>query len=69
MISAQGSLDGIPVALMEEMLIKLSVISTKLFGIPELVEHEVSGFLAEFGNKDELVEAIVKLIDDEELSD
>ncbi|GAB4339981.1 MAG: glycosyltransferase family 4 protein [Calditrichia bacterium] len=45
--TARGDLEGIPVALMEAMAIGLPVVSTKQSGIPELVEHEVNGFLVE----------------------
>jgi glycosyltransferase involved in cell wall biosynthesis len=43
--TANGLREGIPVALMEAMACGLPVISSRLSGIPELVEHGVSGIL------------------------
>jgi colanic acid/amylovoran biosynthesis glycosyltransferase len=43
--SRSGNQEGIPVALMEAMAMGLPVISTFHSGIPELVEHNISGFL------------------------
>ena len=51
-----GDMEGIPVALMEAMAAGLPVISTVHGGIPELVEHGISGLLA--------VEADVKSLRD-----
>jgi colanic acid/amylovoran biosynthesis glycosyltransferase len=42
-----GDMEGIPVAIMEAMAMGLIVLSTFHSGIPELVEHEYSGFLVE----------------------
>lgn len=44
---ASGDMDGIPVVLMEAMSCGVPVVSTRISGIPELVEHEVTGLLAE----------------------
>lgn len=41
-----GDMEGIPVALMEAMAAGVPVITTDHSGIPELVEHKVSGLLA-----------------------
>jgi colanic acid/amylovoran biosynthesis glycosyltransferase len=46
-VTARGDRDGIPVALMEAMAVGLPVVSTRVSGIPELVEHGESGLLAE----------------------
>ena len=53
-----GDQDGIPVVLMEAMAIGIPVISTKISGIPELIQHKKTGFLAEPDNVDSLVEAL-----------
>ncbi len=42
-----GDIEGIPNSLKEAMASGVVVISTRHSGIPELVEHEVNGFLAE----------------------
>jgi colanic acid/amylovoran biosynthesis glycosyltransferase len=59
-----GDMDGIPVVLMEAMLSGVSVISTRLSGIPELVVDRETGLLVEPGNKIQLANAIQVLIED-----
>lgn len=59
-----GDMEGIPVVLMEALAVGLPVVSTVHSGIPELVEHEVCGLLAEPGDSDRLYEAIVRLLKD-----
>lgn len=55
--------EGIPVALMEAMASGVPCISTWVNGVPELIEHGVSGLLVPPGNVDELARAIVTLAD------
>ncbi len=43
----EGDMDGIPVVLMEAMLSGVPVVSTRISGIPELIEDRVSGYLAD----------------------
>jgi len=58
--------EGIPVVLMEAMAAELPVISTRIMGIPELVEHEVNGLLVTPTRVDELVGALARLAADPE---
>ncbi len=44
--AANGDMEGVPVALMEAMAAGLPVVSSFHSGIPELIEHNVSGRLA-----------------------
>lgn len=46
-ISSDGDMDGIPVALMEAMAYEIPVISSKISGIPELIDDGVNGLLVE----------------------
>lgn len=46
-VDKKGDVDGIPVVLMESMALGVPVISTKVSGIPELIEDGVSGYLFE----------------------
>jgi colanic acid/amylovoran biosynthesis glycosyltransferase len=62
-VTAQdGNQEGIPVALMEAMAMGMPVISTYHSGIPELVEHEVSGFLVPERDIDALAKILIHLI-------
>jgi colanic acid/amylovoran biosynthesis glycosyltransferase len=59
--------EGVPVALMEAMATELPVITTPVAGIPELVEHGVSGLLVEPGDADVLADALATLTVDPSL--
>lgn len=50
--------EGLPVVLMEAMAVGLPVISTRIMGIPELVEDGVNGWLIAPARVDELVAAL-----------
>jgi glycosyltransferase involved in cell wall biosynthesis len=56
-----GDMDGIPVVLMEAMLSGVPVISTKLSGIPELIDDKNTGRLVSPNSAEDLSEAIVDI--------
>jgi glycosyltransferase involved in cell wall biosynthesis len=60
-------MDGIPVALMEAMALELPVVSTRLSGIPELIEHGVSGLLVPERDERALAGSLARLLGDPEL--
>ena len=60
----QGKKEGIPVVLMEAMASGLPVVSSRLSGIPELVEDGVSGVLVEPRDSVALADAIQALGED-----
>lgn len=62
----KGDQEGIPVALMEAMAMGLPVVSTHYSGIPELVEHDVSGFLLPERDPDAIAEKLIYLIEHSE---
>ena len=62
-----GDMDGIPVVLMEAMMLGIPVISTKLSGIPELVIHEETGLIGEPGSAFELSQNLIRYIESEGL--
>jgi glycosyltransferase involved in cell wall biosynthesis len=59
--------EGIPVVLMEAMAVEVPVVSTRIMGIPELVEDGRTGLLVTPGRLDELTDALERLIADPDL--
>jgi glycosyltransferase involved in cell wall biosynthesis len=68
-VTPRGDRDGIPVALMEAMASGARVVSTRVSGIPELVEHEVTGLLAEPADAASLAAALQRLLQDPALGE
>ena len=66
-VAGNADRDGIPNVLLEAMASRVSVITTRLSGIPELVEDGVTGLLVDPGDETALAEAIVRLLNDAEL--
>ncbi|TDT72446.1 glycosyltransferase involved in cell wall biosynthesis [Hypnocyclicus thermotrophus] len=54
--------EGVPIVLMEAMSKKIITISTKINGIPELIDDKKDGFLVEASNIDELSELLIEII-------
>jgi colanic acid/amylovoran biosynthesis glycosyltransferase len=65
--TSSGKREGIPVVLMEAMSAGVPVVASRLSGIPELVEDEVSGLLVPPGDAAALAEALRRLHDDPSL--
>lgn len=63
--AADGDMEGIPVALMEAMAVGLPVVSTVHSGIPELIEHNVSGWLVPENDAEALADTLLKLSQNE----
>ena len=63
-LSRDGRREGIPVALMEAMASGVAVVASRLSGIPELVEHGVSGWLVAPRDASGLADAIERLASD-----
>jgi glycosyltransferase involved in cell wall biosynthesis len=63
-----GTVDGIPVVLMEAMAMGLPVVSTAVSGIPELVRHEHDGLLVPEKDYEALAEGLSRLLGDPELA-
>jgi len=66
--ATDGHHDGIPVALMEAMASGVPVVSSSISGIPELIENEKSGLLTPEGSTKPLVDAIHRVLTDDDLS-
>jgi colanic acid/amylovoran biosynthesis glycosyltransferase len=56
--------EGVPVVLMEAMAMGLPVVSTRITGIPELIEDGVGGLLVAPGRPDELADRLESLLND-----
>lgn len=63
---ADGGMDNLPTVIMEAMAAGLPVISTPLGGIPEMVEHDVTGELVPERDPPAICGAIERLISDPE---
>jgi glycosyltransferase involved in cell wall biosynthesis len=59
--------EGVPVVLMEAMAKEIPVISTRITGIPELIEHQEDGLLAVPGDPEDLARQIRQLLDSAEM--
>jgi glycosyltransferase involved in cell wall biosynthesis len=57
-----GDMDGIPVAMMEAMACKIPVVSTRISGIPELVEDGITGRLTPEKDVDTLAQILQELL-------
>ena len=59
--------EGLPVVLMEAMALELPVVSTRIMGIPELIEDGATGRLITPGRLDELTDTLEELLQDAEM--
>lgn len=63
-----GRREGIPVVLMEAMASGLPVVASRISGIPELVEHGVTGLLVAPRDAEALADAVRQLVENPELA-
>ena len=59
--------EGLPISLLEAMALKIPVISTNVYAIPEAVKDNETGILIEAGNSKSLADGILKLKNDVDL--
>ncbi len=57
--------EGLPNVLLEAMALGVPVVSTRVAGVPHLIEHERNGLLVEPGNEMELTAALERIVTDE----
>jgi colanic acid/amylovoran biosynthesis glycosyltransferase len=65
--ASNGDRDGVPVSLMEAMAMEIATVSTRISGIPELVEDGISGLLVPEQDAPALADALQRLLEDGEL--
>jgi glycosyltransferase involved in cell wall biosynthesis len=56
--------EGIPVSMLEAMAMSVSVVATRVGGIPEVIEHNVDGLLVDSENTEMLSQALRRLVED-----
>ncbi len=59
--------EGLPLSILEAMSYNMAIISTRVGGIPSLVEDQKNGFLFEPGDRDAIYTSLKKLVFDEHL--
>ncbi len=65
-VADDGDRDGIPNVILEASAMELPVVSTRISGIPEAVEHGETGLLTAPGSTEELTAALKRLLGDAE---
>lgn len=66
-VDSKGACDVLPTVILEAMASGLPVVSTRIAGVPELVEDGVNGFLADPGDAASLAGALDRALGDREL--
>jgi len=61
--------EGASHALLDAMQIGVPIVTTKVGGNPELIENNKDGILIEYGHKQEMLEAFVKILQDKNLAE
>lgn len=62
--SSSGDQEGLPVAILEAMLLGIPVASTVHSGIPEIVRHDDTGFLCREHDFEAMADHLVRLLED-----
>ncbi len=60
-VGGDGNVDALPTVLLEAMAAGRALVSTRVSGVPEIVEHECNGLLVEPGDASSLASALAAL--------
>lgn len=63
-VGDDGNRDGLPTVLLEAMALGTPCVATPVTGIPEIIEHEVTGLLVGERDPRALAEALARMLDD-----
>ena len=66
-VASDGDRDGLPNVLLEALALGVPAVSTRVSAIPELIEHEETGLLANPGDSKGLAQQMERLLFDEQL--
>jgi glycosyltransferase involved in cell wall biosynthesis len=59
--------EGLPNVLLEAMAVEVPVVATRIAGVPRLIRAEENGLLVAPGSTEDLIQALTRLVRDEEL--
>jgi len=65
-VAKSGDRDWLPTVLLEAMAMGLPAVSTTVAGIPEIIDHEKTGFLVPPNDASALADALARLLDEPE---
>jgi len=66
-VASDGDRDGLPNVFLEALAMGIPAVGTRVSAIPELIEHEKTGLLANSGDPDDLADQMERLLYDEDL--
>ncbi len=66
-VAGDGNRDALPTVLLEALAVGLPAVTTRVTGIPEIIEHEREGLLVEEGDVEGLADALQRLLEDDEI--
>lgn len=59
--------EGFPVTILEAMACGLPVVATRVGGVPDIIEDGANGYLIDTENPEQIAEALLRVLQDEEL--
>ncbi len=59
--------EGLPLSILEAMSCGLPIISTKAGGVVDIVKHGTNGILVDVNNKEQMINAMIKLCTDQQM--